>query len=195
MRIQDFNLSADILRSLLWRNNEAPNLTALLQNKQDNFDVEHQEFWDDWITDVFDLRTANEFGLNLWAIILGISIAISSEEEAPNSSWGFGPNRKNFDNGNFSSSAGDLVLSLDEARIVLRLRYYQLTTNCNVFDLNLMLADVFGDLGPAHVKEAGTLAADYWFLFDVSSILLLVFDNFDILPRPAGVDVGIVVVP
>lgn len=195
MKIQEFDFSADILRSLLWRHNEAPNLTGLLQDKQDNFDIDHRDFWDDWITDVFDLRTANEFGLNLWSIILGVNIAISPEVEAPNSSWGFGPDRKNFDHGNFSSSAGDLVLGLEDARIVLKLRYYQLTTNCNVFDLNLMLADVFGDLGTAYVRQGTTMELEYWFLFDVPSILLLVLDNFDILPRPAAVTLELIIIP
>lgn len=195
MKIQEFDFSSDILRSLLWRNNAAPNLTALLQNKQDNFDTDHQGFWDDWIVDVFDLQTANEFGLNLWSIILGVNIAISPDAEAPNSSWGFGANRKNFNNGNFSSSAGDLVLGLEDARIVLRLRYYQLTSNCNPLDLNLMLADVFGPLGLAYVLDLGGMQMQYVFEFELPSITRLVLENFDILPRPAAVPLQIAVIP
>lgn len=95
--IQTFDFSANLLRALLWRNNEAPNLQALLQFKQDYFDSENEQFWSDWARDVFDLRTANEFGLNVWSIILGINITI--EPVIPpvlNGNFGFGEFRLNF---------------------------------------------------------------------------------------------------
>lgn len=190
--IQEFDFSVDILRALLWRNNEAPNIKALLEFKQANFDADSRDFWADWTRDVFDLRTANEFGLNVWSIILGINITIEpTVTPIPNTNWGFGADRINFGTpinlSNFTPSAGETSLSLEDARLVLRLRYYQLTTNGNVSDINLILEDVFGAQGAAYVTDNLDMTIHYTFLFQLSSSVQRVLTNFDILPRPAGV--------
>lgn len=188
--IETFDYSANILRALLWRNNAAPNITALIQNKQDYFDSDSQDFWTAWAIDVFDMRTANEFGLNVWSIILGFPISIiTTEPPPPNSNWGFGPNRLNFNNGNFTPLGG-FPLTLEDARIVLRLRYYQLTTNGNISALNLMLEDIFSTQGLAYVTDGLDMTLIYVFDFVVPSSLQSVFSLLDILPRPAGVSVS-----
>ncbi len=190
-RIETFDFSVDIIRALLWRNNEAPNLLALLTFKQDYFNSESDDFWNDWVRDVFDLRTANEFGLNVWSIVLGINITIEPVASPTNSNFGFGALRLNFGTpinlSNFSPSTGEFSLGLEDARVVLRLRYYQLTSNANVTDINLILEDVFGDLGASYVNDNLDMTLDYTFLFQLSSSLQNVLSKFDLLPRPAGV--------
>jgi len=191
--IQTFDYSVNILRALLWRNNNAQNITALLNFKQAYFDSESEDFWTDWVKDVFDLRTANEFGLNVWSVILGLPITIEPViTSTPNSNFGFGPDRLNFENGNFSPSVGEFSLSIAEARLVLRLRYYQLTTNGNVTDINLLIEDVFGSLGPAYVVDNFDMTISYVFLFSLSTIIQRIMADFDLLPRPAGVKVLVV---
>jgi Protein of unknown function (DUF2612) len=88
--IEDFDFSVEILSALIWRNNEAPNLEALLQQKQDWYEDNHTDFWNDWITNVFNLDTVNEFGLSVWAQILGLPLTLIV---APNvgPQFGFGP--------------------------------------------------------------------------------------------------------
>lgn len=185
--IETFDYSSDLLRSLLWRNNSAPNITALIQNKQDYFNSDSRDFWTAWAIDVFDLRTANEFGLNVWSIILGFPISIvTTVPPAANSNWGFGPNRINFNNGNFTPLSG-FLLTLEDARIVLRLRYYQLTTNGNISGLNRMLDDIFSAQGLSYVTDGLDMTLIYVFDFVVPSSLQSVFNSLDILPRPAGV--------
>ncbi len=75
-RIQQFDYSINLLRALLWQDNTATNLTALLQAKQTWYDENVSTFFEDWVTDVFDIRTANEFGLAVWAIILGVPTTV-----------------------------------------------------------------------------------------------------------------------
>jgi hypothetical protein len=75
-RIQEFDYSINLLRALLWQDNNTPALTALLQAKQAWYDTNVSTFWSDWVTDVFDIRTANEFGLAVWAIILGVPTTV-----------------------------------------------------------------------------------------------------------------------
>ena len=183
--IQTFDFSVNILRALLWRNNEAPNIQDLMTFKQAYFDENSLDFWTDWVVDVFDLCSANEFGVNVWSIILGLRITIEPTQTPNNSNWGFGEFRKNFNFGNFPPS--EFTLNLEDARKVLRLRYYQLTTNGNVTHLNFMLNNIFGDEGNSFVIDNLDMTIVYEFDFVLSSALQTYFGANDILPRPAGV--------
>ena len=72
--IQEFDFSVDLLQAILWQYNNATSLQSLLNSEQ-AWVIENQtEFWENWLRDVFDLRTANEFGLSVWSIILGIPL-------------------------------------------------------------------------------------------------------------------------
>ena len=87
----------DLTKALLWRHNDAVKLQSLIANKQAFYDKQVKSFFSDWKKDVFDLETANDFGLMVWSIILDFPISINSTESAPdNSSFGFGAFRKNF---------------------------------------------------------------------------------------------------
>ncbi|NIT55538.1 MAG: DUF2612 domain-containing protein, partial [Aliifodinibius sp.] len=67
------------------------------------------------ITDVFNLDTANDFGLSVWSVILNTPLTVENNEPEPdNSNWGFGNNRKNFNNGNFTAFGSSFALKTEE---------------------------------------------------------------------------------
>lgn len=188
--IQAFDFSVDILRGLLWQHNRATKLRALLESKQAWFDTNHRDFWIDWLRDVFDLRTANAFGCQVWARILGIRLAPPpAGTDGP--AWGFGEFHENFDNGTFAPSGPESVqLTLEQQRIVLRLRYYQLVMRPSVTNINRMLRDVFGDLGLVYVLDPMDMSPiTYVFTFAPDPRLVFVLTEFDILPRPSTIGV------
>lgn len=118
MDIANITTKVDFLNVLLWRFNEATTLTRLVNEKQLFEELNNNRFWQDWYNDVFNLQTANEFGLSVWSIILDQPIHLSfSGVGIPNNSWGFGEFRKNFDNGTFGRSSGDVRLTDEEARV------------------------------------------------------------------------------
>lgn len=194
--IQQFNFSVNLLRAILWQYNDAVNLQALLQAKSDWYETNQSEFWDNWYTDVFDLRTANDFGLTVWSIILGQSLYarfVASGRET----WGFGQYHYNFTRGNFAQGAGSATrITTETARILLKFRYYQLTGSGCVPEINRILKDVLGGLVtlgtvPAYVVDNHDMTITYNFNFTPTSELEFVFNYFDILPRPAGVSLTI----
>lgn len=196
MKIQAFDFSINVLDALLWRHNEAENLQAIIQNKQDALDDLNDDFWTAWIRDVFNLDTANDFGLSVWAIILYIPLSI--EPEAPandNSNFGFGQFRKNFNNGNFTNAVNAIVLGTEQARLALKLRYYQLVTRGTIPECNKIVADVFGDLGSVYALDGNDMSMTYVFDFQPSSPVRLVLDRYDLLPRPSGVELRQVILP
>jgi len=188
--IQQFTYDANVLQSILWQYQNAPNITALLQAKQDVWDTDFTDFWEDFYTNIFNLQTANDFGLAVWAIILGapITYIVTAGGAA---SWGFGTNHVNFGNGNFLGVGGSnttYTFSTDTARVILQLQYFRLIGTCTVPAINRMLQFIFAeDYGQAYVVDGLNMTQKYCFAFTPPSDMQLAFNSLDILPRPAGV--------
>ena len=216
-QIQAFDFSVDLLQALLWQYNEAPNLEGLLTRKQEWYDVNQSAFWDDWYRDVFDLRTANDFGLSVWAIILDQRLYATYTPDTSKRIFGFDTTTRgsfsrafssafkvagsgiqyftNFFDGTFGSTTpGVQGLSIDQRRLILRLRYFNLTMRPSVPQINAFLKDVFASEGEVYVLDGLDMTAVYIFTYQPSASLRFVLNNFDILPRPAGVEIRTLVV-
>lgn len=185
-QIQLFDFSVNLLQALLWQYNEASNLQGLLQAKSAWYNTNQTQFWTDWHTNIFNLETANQFGLYVWSIILGLPIYVN--QSAPTGPvFGFdNATGFNFDNGIFGGSSS-YVMPLAIQRIALQLRYFQLTSSGTVPEINRMLKFVFGGFGQAWLNDNHDMTQTYIFNFPVTYDLRFLFSNFDILPRPAGV--------
>lgn len=85
----------DITRALNWMDNQAPNITSLINQKQDWYNQQHHNFWDQWTKDVFDINTANPFGLSIWCNILGVPTRLFNFESR-DKAFAFGKERENF---------------------------------------------------------------------------------------------------
>jgi len=191
--VQEFDYSVDVLRALLWQYEEWPDLQALLSAKQEWFTENQTAFWSNWYTDVFNLKTANEFGCSVWGVILGVALSIGQPGTGARPVWGFGAFNQNFNHGNFGrDSAGVAGLSLEQKRLVLRLRYWQLTSDGSAPYANRALQDVFGT---GYVLDHGDMTISYVFPDAITSELRQILTEFDLLPRPAGVQVNILINP
>ncbi len=138
---------------------------------------------------MFDLATANYFGLSVWAIILGQPIVFNNSSDPGQVPWGFGTDNENFENGNFATTQGfTYALPVGAARTLLQLRYFQLTSSGTVPETNRMLKYVFGDqYGAAWVVDNHDMTQTYFFDFLLTAELTYIIKNLDALPRPAGV--------
>lgn len=190
-RIQPFDFSVDLLRALLWQYNDAVNLQSILRQKSEWYTEKHTAYWTDWTRDVFNLRTANDFGLSVWAIILNMPLTFGIPGTGDRPVFGFDPVGLNFNNGNFGrDSAGVASLTTEQRRLVLRLRYYQLVTDGTVPHVNRVLKDVFGQ---GYVLDPLDMTCRYVFPQALPSLITQVLENFDLLPRPAGVKLEILI--
>lgn len=195
MNIQQFDFSVNLMRALLWQHNEALRLETLLALKQNWYDIEARDFWENWVRDVFNLQTANDFGLAVWAIILGVPLSSGDTPDDPDKPiFGFADDDVNFDNGNFAAWLG-LPLTTAQRRLILRLRFFQLTTRGTVPEINAFMSTLFSDLGTVYVSDGLDMSARYVFGFPLSPDLEAVLAGFDLLPRPAGVKVDYAVIP
>lgn len=194
--IEEFDFSVDVLSALLWRNNDAASLQSLLQSKQDWYAQNFEQFWDEWYVNVFNIDTANEFGLSVWALILGIPLTLIVEPNA-GPQFGFGPasnGRQNFNRGNFGASQSGVGLTLEQKRLLLKLRYYKLVSRCTVPEINARMKVLFSQYGSVYVLDGNNMEfITYVFGFSPDAALRFVLENFDVLPRPAAVGIKTIV--
>lgn len=187
-RVQAFNTSVDGIKALLWQHDNAERLKTLITLKQAWYNNAYTQFWNNWFVDVFNIDTANSFGLAVWARILNVPLYVVSPPDENKRAWGFGPSNANFNNGNFGNTkANNIGLTVEQRRLVIRLRYAQLTSRGAVPETNLLLKDLFGSMGSVYMIDNLDMTITYFFNFQPSRQLLFVLQNFDLLPRPTGV--------
>lgn len=189
MKIQSFDYSANLLQAILWQYDNAENLLQLVQQQQIYFDTNHSEFWRRWYNDVFNLDTANEFGLVVWTIILGLPLFFEITPDNVNRKvFGFGPYDENFDNGTFTGiQQNGLSVSIEERRIILKLRYFYLTSRGSTVEMNENFDRIFAPLGRVYAFDNLDMTMTYQFTFTPSDNFLNILTFFNLLPTPAAV--------
>lgn len=191
----------DMLTGVTWSFDQSERLLSLLKSKQEWYTENHSEFWNGWNERIFKLKTANTFGIAVWAFILNVPLTALSLRDRFRY-FAFGPTRENFTNsegepvnptaGNFPPiSQGGQVATPKEKIQALRLRYYALTSDCSINSINRMLTDVFEDEGLAYVVDNEDMTMEYVFTFPVSVGFRQSMLEYDLLPKPAGVAITI----
>jgi hypothetical protein len=205
MNIQQFNYQVDILQAILWQYSDATRLVSLLDQKQSWYDENHSFFWVEWHDNVFNLATANLFGLSVWSYILQLPLYVPSEPFDPTKPyWGFGAYNQNFHNANFAPYGGGAELTIEEQRFVLRLRYFQLVSRGAIASqaqgsnpgsligtnemLNYLVPQTYPD-GRIWVLDGLNMSITYVFNFTVPPDIRDILVEQDLLPRPAGVGI------
>lgn len=205
MRIQTFNYSVNLLQSIIWQYDEATHLVSLLNQKQAWYNTNQTQFWQNWFTNVFNLQTANNFGLSVWSYILNIPLFFLVEMEASDKpNWGFNafttpPTLENtylnYQNSNFSTIGSVLTLTTEQQRFLLRLKYFQLSNRVDVTDVNTFLnylisTSNIGWAGNIWMLDNLNMTITYEFtVAGFPPILLQIIQQFDVLPRPTGVSI------
>lgn len=195
MNIQQFDFSIDLLKVIPWQYDGAPNLRGLLDKKQEWYNKNHAQFWIDWERDVFNLRTANDFGLNVWSIILNLPLYTNEAESPANyKAFGFAKFGYNFDNSNFATS-GDILnkLTIEQKRQLLLLRWWSLVSDGSMYMINQAIHDVFGK--DVYCLNGHDMTITYVFQSKLPDTMMTLIKTQDILPRPAGVNAKILIKP
>jgi len=202
VRIQTFNYDADVEKALLWQYENATELRDLVARQQYWVNENQRDFWQKWFDTVFNLNTADDFGLAVWSIILGLPLFVEIKPDSPHKAiFGFDPYYKNFNNGVFTSEIQtDITLTIEERRLILKLRYFQMTTRCGLVEVNENLQRIFESKGDVYVIDNYAVGGvdfsiDYYFSYVPSPNFLNVLRIFDILPRPATSKIANIFIP
>lgn len=162
--ILNYDPSVDLTNHIFWQYNNAPNLNSLINSKQNWFNINQTEFWENWINNVLNIQTANDYGLSIWGALLQIPRV-------------------------YNVSGEDIALTTNQYRTVILARLRLLKTRATVPEINKLLKFLFGKYGKAYVTDNYNMTITYHFNFKLSDLQLAVLQNVTLLPRPAGVEV------
>ena len=187
MKNYDLDFSIDILSSILWQYDNAEKLKSLINKKHDFFNKQTSKFWEDWYRDVFNIDTANYFGLIVWAIILGCNEYVNLTYKAGSKTFGFGENHKNFHESNFALGSYILSLSESQLRKVVKAQMYNFNSNGSLYDINRLLVNLFPENNPYVKYSAENNVITYYFNPELSEddLNIVLFSNM--LPSIIGV--------
>ena len=210
--IQPIDFSIDLLQAILWQYEHATNLKTLCTKKQKWYEVNHTQFFIDNYSKVFDLWSDDfsDFGATVWSILLKIPLQFGDNLYPSTAQFLQLDVKHNFDNGNLYETGAGLTLDLEDKKFILRFRYYELVMNGAIGTLApnkenpspmLGLSDfvslVFSKYkkyqGQVHVVDNLDMSISYIFSVEPPYIIRQMIEKYDILPRPAGVKIKIVI--
>ncbi|MDR0805936.1 MAG: DUF2612 domain-containing protein [Enterobacteriaceae bacterium] len=196
MNIQEITLHSDLIKAILWQYEGAENLKALARFKEAYFNRSTTGFWSDWYRDVFNIDTANDFGLSVWGRILDVPLGIDvPPSDNTKIGFGFGVNKANFKSNFNRNNDYTLSLTTSQKRLLVRMRYFNLTVSPTVININSFLRQFFwkGDSKVFVLDPLNMSYMLYVFSFAPDENLRLLLENFDLMPRPSGVGVKFIV--
>jgi len=183
---QVIDLSVDLTKALLWQYDNAPKLQAIVDQKNAWYQTAQVTFWENWITNVFDIRTADSFGLDLWGIIVGIGRGLN----VPEGGYNFSPfNTAPCNFGGFNPN-----YQLDDAmfrKLILAKTLTNVSRN-TIPNLNAIIVGLFGDRGTVYYSDNGNMSISFHFNFQLRPYELAILTQSTALNKPAAVSLNYV---
>lgn len=144
---------------------------------------------------VWNVDTAQGYGLDVWGRIVGVSRALALPATAGN----FGFNEANswtgFGQGGFFSGGGispNLLLSDADFRLLILAKAATNITDGSIPSINAILLALFPLRGKCYVADGLNMSLTYTFQFPLNPVEVAIVQASGVLPNPAGVVVNVV---
>lgn len=181
----------DYTQTVLSQYATAPTMSALLASMSAWFDARADI--DNFFDYVFNLASAQGFGLDLWGRILNIGRVYAVQDTYH---FGFAEAQGNpeldvgaFGQGVFWSGfgvGGNVALSDDAYRQLLLARAFALTCNTSCASLNALLRLLFPGRGNAFVEDNQNMSITYVMQFKLTPVEKTIVITSGVLPQPNG---------
>lgn len=163
-RKYEVNTEIDLSKCFLWQYDEGGNLRTILQNEVNFINENVSQFWSNFLRDIFNINTANDFGLSLWGTTLGIPRPM------------------------YENSQGEIVpFDTEQYRMLLKGAILLMNSTASVHDINLYLESVFPGK-PVFCADTHDQTMVLNFFYDPSDEEMAIIDQDQYFPRPAGVN-------
>lgn len=172
----------------------SPVLLKLIANMAEYIDP--TALFDDFYKRIFDVDTAEGYGLDVWGRIVGVTRVLQLPlndqylgfEEAAPSSYPFGSGVF-FNN---SALTSNFALSDNAYRRLIFAKALANISDGSIPAINQILINLFGQYGNCYVTDGGDMTMTYTFGSQLSGVDFAIVSQSGVLPRPAGVRVTIV---
>ena len=170
--IGNIDFSADSLQAVkLWQYNDAERLNALLDGEIAFAKKNITGFWQNWFDDVFNIDTANNYGLTLWGQILGVRRISYTDPDTET----------------------EVVVSDDMYRRMLKARAFSFGCDGTIPDINKFLQIIFPGK-PVFIRDNYNMSVTVVAYFEMTAEERAVLLSLDFLPIPCGVKSNIVII-
>lgn len=198
----------DVERTIISQYANSPTLVRLVQNMNAYLDprANFQAFFDF----VWNVNTAQGFGLDIWGRIVGVPNGRLLQLGANTQTFGFSnedvpPDWAPFNQGTFSSGAeanNTFTLGDDAFRTLILAKALANITATTSQALNQLLRNLFPNRGRAYVIDRGKsntavdgMAMSFVFEFSLSQVEYAILAQSGVMPHPAAVGFNVIVIP
>lgn len=172
-------------------------LTQLIANMDAYLD--QTENFDNFFDDIWNIDTAQGYGLDLWGRILGVTRYVTVGTGGTNF-FGFqeadDPGIQPFGQAPFYAGPGGagqaVALSDSDYRTLLFAKALSNISNGSIPAINQLLINLFPGRGNAYVTDGLNMTMTYTFMFALTSVELAIVTQSGVLPKPTGVSATIV---
>jgi hypothetical protein len=165
-----------------------------------NAGLDISDFTDDFLTTIWDVSTADDYGLDVWGKIVGVSRYLNVNETTPTfgfdealiSSSDSGP--KPFDEAPMYDGVqltSTFRLSTEAYRVLIMAKAMSNITDCTIPNINKLLRYLFQGRGDVFVAITGTMSIRYVFGFQLTDVEMAIMLSSDAVTKPAGVSVDL----
>lgn len=179
----------DVEKTIISQYANSPTICQLIRNM--NAHIDPQADIDNFFYWVWNVDTAQGFGLDDWGRIVNISRYLT----LPTEPFYFGFSQQNeaqpFDQAPFYNGTGETqtyALADNEYRKLILAKALSNITATTVPAINQMLQNLFADSGRCYVNDTGGMQMRYTFEFIPTPFQFAVLTQSGALARPAGVD-------
>lgn len=171
-KVLNIDPSIDLKQCLLWQYTNSEVLRNLIVAKENWYKENQAQFWQNWYDNIFNINTANDFGLAVWGQILNFSRNVTAKD-------------------------GTLhYLTREQYRLILKGQLLKFGMGASAKDINDWLATVFEGKGQCYcVDKLDMTAIPFVFSGVPSEEIGWLLGNIDFFPHPAGVGYEVRVIP
>lgn len=186
-------------RTIISQYATAPTMTALIQDMNEWIDPRVK--MDEFFSFVWNVNTAQGFGLDIWGRIVGVSRLLRIPGNDP--IVGFDnadvpPDWQPMSQGRFSrgDTTGQAYELPDDAyRTLILTKALANIVSTSSQSINRLLQNLFPGRGRAYVRDLGGMAMQFVFNFSLTPTEYAILTQSGVLPHPAGVFYSVIVVP
>ena len=176
----------DFEQTIISQYANSPTIMAICSNMNDYIDPRAN--LDDFFDFVWNVDTAEGFGLDIWGRIVNISRVIRIPSDVP--FFGFSTGTTPFDEAAFytgQESTEPYTLDDDDYRKLILVKAMANISSTNSPSLNQLLQNVFAGRGRCYVSDMGNMTMRYTFEFLLTPVDLGIIYYSGAMARPAGV--------
>lgn len=188
-------ISPNINATLISQYAQSPVLTQLISNLAQYFDQSAN--WNNFYQYVWNIDTAQNWGLDFWGKVLGVSryleIPVTADYLGFQGSGGTASGYP-FDVGVFfdgATATQTYALPDEDYRTLLYAKAFANICRCCIPVLNQLMRMLFSAYGDAYCLDNGNMSMTWYLGFSPTGVQLAIVEQSGVLPHPTGVAVSV----